>query len=183
MRGSHASAALLMGTALLGSCKFHSGDDGRSGVSCQAFGGGNAIVQASPSTGGSVSDAPRAFDGDLSSYASYTPAGGSGTLTIRGTAQAGIVRPAQEIAGVLLTLQSAQSLQVNITTYLGGVQQDTGVVYARAGVSDSCSANCSRSGQDSFTGLSTTKPYDAIEATIAVSGIAGSLPVRELCSR
>ena len=169
----------------LSACKIDIGsnsDNGGNDPLCRPIGGGSSTVQATPSAGGTVSDIPRAFDGDLSSFASYAPAAGSGTLTLRGTAQSGIVRPAREEAGILFTrFADTQNFQVAISTFLGGTMQDTGTVCTRAGASDVCSPQL-RNGMQYF-GLNTSKPFDAIEVTLTVSGLPATFQARELCVR
>lgn len=53
-------------------------------------------------------------------------AGGSGTIELRGTAQAGILYPAGSTVGAVfsITASSQAGLQPSIVTYLNGTQQE-----------------------------------------------------------
>lgn len=178
------NAAFCAATLLLSACGGAASEG--SGAICEAFGGGASTVNAMPSAGGSVTGAPNAFDGSLTSFATYTPAAGNGTLTIRGTAQRGVVEPGGQTAGVLLTEPATtQTVQITISTYLEGRLQATGTPGAQAGngSGQTCRGICENRNGLSYFAIETTAPFDAIEATLQVSGSLADLQVRELCSR
>lgn len=171
----------MLGTAMcisLAAC----GGGGNDGV-CRAIGG---VATASATTGSTFGDASRAADGDLGSYATLQPSAvGLGGGSIRATAgQQGT----GDFAGVLLSRSpSGRTTQITITTYLAGVQQDSNTAGTDLGgnTGTTCPGICVESGANQiFFGIQTSRSYDAIEATLQVSGGAASaVEIRELCKR
>lgn len=152
---------------------------------CAALGGGSASVSASPEPGSAFDSPAAVFDGDLGTYASLTvPAAGGGS--IRGTAQAGTVAAGGEVAGILLSVPDNGSYTISINTYVEGEPVDSGVAatfsYANGSpVSQSCAGTCVTRNGVSFVGVSTTAPFDAIEAVLSVNGATAAIELRELC--
>ncbi|HZP13442.1 MAG TPA: hypothetical protein VFB36_13565 [Nevskiaceae bacterium] len=155
--------------ALLAGCGGNDGP-GDSGL-CQPIGGGGGTVTTSPGTGASFSNADKVFDGDLNSSGSVSGLG-LGNSSIQGTAQSGVVVAQGLVAGILIDrdAQSFDNLHLTITTFLDGVQADTGLAVSTS----------SRDGFG-FFGIMTTQPYDAIRATFTTGQNAGSVTLYELC--
>jgi len=149
---------------------------------CKALGGGRSTVQSTPSAGSSLSDSARAFDGDLSTIASYDATTGNGTLVIRGTAQSGVVHGPGQAGLLLSSLSTDQTVQVTLSTYLDGALQATGDGGTQSGDGRTQSGQiANRDGQLYFS-IDTTVAFDAIEASISLTGLPGSLKLRELCT-
>lgn len=162
----------------LSACGGGGSDDG---ATCNSINGPGAQVTSS-CLGCTISNPDNAADGDLDSAASaaaIAPASNV-SVTIRATAQNGVVYPAGSIAGVFYTPHGnvCDNCAITINTYMNGVLQDT-----RSGTNNS-SGHGSKAAY--FTGMETLLPFNAVE--IVDSGAAGSLEsnalldVYEICS-
>ena len=134
----------------------------------------------------SVNDASRAADDDLDSAAGVTAGDhpGSCTLlgtqcdpphgvTVRATAQSGVVFPAGNYAAVYLR-GPAGSWSVQLRTYLAGSLQEQDSMASESGSGDHSSA----------IAFQTRKTFDAVEVFLANSGTGSveTIDLRELCS-
>lgn len=145
----------------------------RSAFFCSPVGGGGATV------GSSCVNCPRdaasntslAIDTDLATAAGLTlfhqddVAAQQSQITLRGTAQGGVVFAAGAKAGLVFGLPTGQSVRYSATvsTYLGGVQQESrAVVVGHTGATN---------GELVYLGFDpaqpTTRAFDAVELTIA----------------
>lgn len=163
---------------------------GPSGTSalCQTVGGGAAQLEVTPGTPCSdcaVIAAAALIDGNLASGATVqSPLGGQ--LTLRGTAQSGVVFPAGRSAGVFVQpfgSDDDSSLSLIVRTYLSGALQDSGPVYTRVGSSDLANGTQVVTREGSYYGLLTTRPYDAVELELTRSGDGRDLTIFEICTR
>lgn len=109
-----------------------------------------------------IGNAAAAIDGDTGSAAQAvvngaTPAQG---VTLRATAQSGVIFPAGRVAGVIYSAPAgtAQNTMITISTLAGGLVQETTSSNNMSGISGGRSRN--------FTGIKTTKPFDAVEVFI-----------------
>lgn len=143
-----------------------------------------------------VINSAHAIDANMDSVATARfNESGTGTMTIRATAQSGIVFPAGSSAGVILSLpgQSESSPYVGsfIDTYLNGVKQDR--ISETPGFIESvsmgtfgtgCKNPCSYRDRRPFGGTA-PKPFDALEIGLArdVSGVRQDILVHEFCSQ
>lgn len=155
----------------------------RVGSRCESFRQANGKLTSATDAGCvdcGITHAAAAIDGDLDSAAklivnSAVPAQG---VTLRATAQAGLIFPAGRLAGLYYSAPAgtAQNTTVTISTLAGGVVQEL-----------SSSSNTSGIGggrSKSFNGIRTSKPFDAVEISIRNSQ-AESQPVFqvfEFCS-
>lgn len=171
-----ATAVLMASAAACGG----GGGDAGGGVSNQY-----CHTVASPGSGATCSNTcvgianpGAAFDGSFASAAEM-PAGTEATFSGTATTQ-----PGGSVAGVYFVFPAVgEGISVTITTYLNGVQQETAGPATRAGTSSVCpDMDCSFTQGPSFVGLTTTKAYDTIAATISNTG-AGGLRISELCVR
>ena len=120
----------------------------------------------------SLDNLGQALDGLYESYALlHGPTDNCGFVatrtTVLATAPAGIVRQAGTTAGALIREpygdpSGASSFQMRVTTYRGGVLQDSGVAVAGYGTD-----------AEDYYGVATTREYDAIELEFEVSGVWG----------
>lgn len=136
---------------------------------CRVIAGNGATVTATPAATASFTNPNNAFDGSLSSYTALKTTAGTGTSSIQGTLGSGS-EPAGETAGIYYVGTINSSLQITITTYLKGVQQDTGIA-----------TNSVSNDNKQFYGLPTTKAFDSIKATLALNNDAPELDIYELC--
>lgn len=157
---------------------------------CQTIGTGNAAVQVAVGndcTNCAVGDADSVIDGDLASAAVLsTPL--SGTITIRGTAQPGVVFPAGLSAGVFVEKPSSTadgSFRLTVRTFLEGAEVDSQVVYARAGGTETAVGRSVFTDDGDYYGISSASgPFDAVELELARTAVvSGSdFSVFELCT-
>lgn len=151
---------------------------------CAPLGGGGSAVTSWASAGSTIAQQNQSFDGDLSTFASFRyPA--AGVVSFHGTAQTGTVRPAGDIAGIAISQPAAdQDIQVLVTTYLHGARQQSGLAGIQTGNgSQICAGSCENRNRITFFGITAMAPFDAIEAALSVSGLAGAVEIRELCSQ
>lgn len=184
MFSTHTQRVAVLLCAWLAGCG-GGGGDALDGV-CRTLGGGSGVTQASV-TASRINDAERAFDGSLGSFALYELLAGTGTLTLRGTAQRGIVAAGGSVAGLLLKRPSnGTSITVSINTYLEGTLQDAASAGTQSGdgsAGQTCSGVCLNPGDSAYFGIITTRPFDAIEVQLQASGVPSELQLRELCIR
>lgn len=159
------------------------GGDGTSGI-CQALGGGNSTVNTRV-VAGRTDDSNRVFDGDLSSFGTYTDATGMGSATYEGRSQAGTIAAAGRVAGIVVGAPpSTTTLSVTVSTTQDGVVQDTGSAGTLSGTSQTCAGACDdEGGRFFFFGINTTRAFNGINSTLQVNGQPVELKVYELCIR
>lgn len=109
-----------------------------------------------------IGNAPAAIDADTGSAAQVVvnnaaPAQG---VALRATAQSGVIFPAGRLAGVIYSAPAgtAQNTAITISTLAGGLVQETTSSSNTSGIGGGRSRN--------FTGIKTTKPFDAVEVFI-----------------
>jgi hypothetical protein len=186
--------ALALAASLLAACGGGSSDASRA---CVTISGGTTQVTTSPQalcSGCTIANGPNAIDGDMttSATAAFDPSG-TGTLTIRATAQQGVVFPAGSQAGAFLTFVAQDPakpyLGVYVDTYLGGVRQDR--IWDSGGfVGSSSSGNfgygCNKPCDGSRRNITGSAPrdFDAVEIGLArdKSGVTEQVEVAEFCS-
>lgn len=164
-------------TAALSSCNGGSGGNGGGGISPSAFicspvGGGNATAQTSCVTcpTNAISNKLYAIDTNLDSFAGislFQPGSSSnqqGDISLRATAQSGVVFPAGSRAGLIFGLPTGQNVRYSATvlTYLNGTQQESRqVVVGNTGATH---------GEIQYFGFDSTVPttlqFNAVEITI-----------------
>lgn len=142
---------------------------GAANALCSALGGGASSVQSNAAPNASFSDVDAVFDGDVSSFATLTTTGGTGSSSVRGTTQSGVVSSAS-VAGLLFEGELSINTNLVITTYLSGAQQDAGPA----------TNTTSRDGLH-FFGINTSANFDSIEATLNLVGDPPALKLFELC--
>ena len=154
------------------------------GINCTAISGGG--TQATQSVQCSVANCTgnnkdAAIDNNLSSFATLRmEQNASGNVKLRATAQNGIVYPAGTPAAVVYGLtrtggNSTGAVQT-ITTYLGGVQQETNNVGNSGGVQGGNETAGRRA-------MGTTLQFDAIELTyLQTGGAAVEIQLYEFCT-
>lgn len=128
---------------------------------CDEITGGQTQVQSSADQAClncASSENEQAIDGADATFATlHLETGLSGTLSLRATAQPGLVYPAGSRPGVSFSApQNESNIEVVIRTYLGGVEQEQ---------------DCEQSAHFDDTGrlvvgIEATKPFDALEATL-----------------
>lgn len=155
----------------------------RVGSSCESFRAVNGKVTTATDAGCvncGVTNAPAAIDGDVNSAArvvvnSAVPAQG---VTLRATAQAGVIFPAGRLAGLYYSAPAGttQNTTVTISTLAGGVVQELSTSSNTSGIGGGRSK--------SFSGIRTTKPFDAVEIAIRNSQVESEpvFQVFEFCS-
>ena len=178
-----AKFAISLVVALVAGCGGGGGSNSANTVSgsCTSISGGASTLTAD-CTGCTVQDRRFAADGSLSSFAQAVSAAGSATanVTIRATAQSGVVFPAGSAPGVFFTPQRAPctNCAVTVTTYLSGAPQES-----RPGSNNS---SLSGDGASVYVGFTATLPFDALEVTetgpVTPMGGAEIFRVYELCS-
>lgn len=165
--------------ALLSGCG--GGSDG-SGI-CRSIANGGASTIATARSGANINNGNAVFDGRLSSAATLTPS--LATLsgaTLRGTLGSGTASGA--FAGLVLSgLDDSQTIIVSISTYLDGVLVESGQAGIQTGTSQACGGICVTQDGDSFFGIATSRAFDAIGASIDLTGATQPLQLRELCVR
>ncbi len=158
------------------------GGGGDSGI-CRSVADGGASTSTAARNGANIDQGRAVFDGSLSSVATLTPA--LTTLsgaTLRGTRGSGMVSSA--FAGLALSgLDSNQTITVTISTYLDGVLVESGQAGVHTGTSQACGGICVSQGDTSFFGIAISRPFDAIGASLDLSGATQPLQLRELCVR
>jgi len=173
---------LLFLCALLSACPI--GDKGDGGAFCDTVNGGGVTSNCAGCT---ISDPGRAADGDLYSSADVKAVADAQTITstIRATAGNGVVYPAGSVAGVFITDDSSVCGQCGgvINTYLKGQAQESSSSLMNSDVNGNGSAAAI------YSGLKTTKPFDAVEIVDSSSGGQGNFGtttpvfrVYEICS-
>ncbi|MFA5941892.1 MAG: hypothetical protein WC809_21285 [Sinimarinibacterium sp.] len=159
------------------------GDDSdSSGAFCDSIAGGGSQL-TSECTGCTVSREGAAADGNLSSAAEVIPDAVSPSITasIRASARDGAVFPAGNLAGVFFTgYTTCENCTVTISTYLDGALQESGsglTTYDVDGRGSPASI---------FSGVETTRPFDAVEIVDSGTTTPGNGPVAlqvfEICS-
>ncbi len=156
----------------------------------QFVGSGSQVSAGGILQGGS--NPQRAIDGSLGSFASLTAGGsdsGTGAVTVysnpasqldlRVTAREGLSFPAGTRAGAVAQLASGAATQqvVTVTTYLGGVVQDTFDGGSQSGSTQPAT--------DRVYSYVTTKAYDAVQFSVRLTSPAGTerpeVKVYEFC--
>jgi hypothetical protein len=183
-------SAVFLGSVTLASCLGGGGDGfdgGGTGFSqCESITGGNSRVTTSVASGCfgcSVSEPELAADGDLFSAATVdVPNSFAGQgVSVRATAQPGIIFPAGQQAGVYFVGPtssgfSSPDLAVTISTYLGGELQETPTSYELHGPDET-------GGDYSLKSFATSKAFDAVEVMISNTQAAtGPFSIYEICS-
>ncbi len=151
---------------------------------CRPISGGSTATSMSVSSGCvgcNVSNAAQAIDGNGSTFATLNmPASSAGSVTLRATAQSGIVFPAGSLAGMVHSISYGTSagLVISLVTYAGGVQREQFNFNSGGGSSTQDPAS---PGRVSYT---TTQQYDAIELNFTRASGAGIVEARvhEFCS-
>lgn len=145
--------------------------------SCVSITGGSTTTQfnANNCSNCTVSEAPKAIDGDRASFATLSlPAASLGSAALRAVAQTGTVFPAGRVAAAVLT-PGPPNNRLRVTTYLGGTLQETGRL-----------SSVTQEGVE-IIGFKTSQQFDAVEFTVVGRGTTGdtaaeSVQVREFCS-
>jgi hypothetical protein len=181
-----ALAGSLLLPALLAACSSGGEPPAVLGGICQAV--PQSLVSSGANIGSTLANADQAVDDNFSSYATLTPSMTDGGGRIRSAAA--VQQAAGSIAGTAFSLPASGSFTVTVTTYLGGVQQETGAagpdVY---GSSNGVQGNCGSPGictnnssiGTSFFGLHTTKPYDSIQVAFSIIGTTTPVQIKEIC--
>lgn len=162
--------------ALLLSACSGGGGDGSASI-CRTIGG----QLTGECTGCSIENGPAAVDGNTDSAA---------TLLLSPNAEARLRATGAQrgggVTGVLFDIPSGMtSLQLQITTYRGGIAQQSGTAYVQAGASNTCT-NCTFFGDGrQYAGINAGQPYDAVELVLTSTSAAVEtpFPVFELCTR
>jgi len=144
-----------------------------SSFSCSPVGGGGATVSSScvNCPRDAASNPGLAIDTDLTTAAGLTMfhqddiAAQQSQITLRGTAQSGLVFPAGSKAGLAVGLPTGQNVRysASVATYLGGAQQESrAVVVGHTGATN---------GELQYFGFDaaqpTTRAFDAVELSIS----------------
>ena len=170
--GSGGSSSGSSGSSSGGSSSGGGSSGGSSAFTCSPVGGGSATVSSScvscPSN--AATNARLAIDTNLETAAGLTLFNSSdvtaqqGQISLRGTAQSGIIFPAGSKAGLIIGLPTGQSVRYSATvnTYLSGTQQET-----RNVVTGNTGATNGEVRYFGFTAASpTTRNFDAVEISI-----------------
>lgn len=176
------SAVVLLLAACSGSGGGGSNDNLLHG--CQPISGGGTQTSstASPTcTDCGVDSEAQAIDGDGGTYATLQmPANAGGTVTLRATAQDGIVYPSGSLAGMVHSIAYGTStgLSITLVTYLDGTQQEQFNFNNGVGSSNQ---QPDQPGRASWT---TTSEYDAVELNFTRVAGSGEVMARvhEFCS-
>lgn len=167
---------------LLASCN-GGGGDGSSGSGSGCVGSFAGSAQVTSSTAGcplcTISSPSSAIDGNPDSAASIQLPAGGGAVSLRATAQGGVVFPQGNYAGALMarpsSAQAAGSWTFN--TYLGGVLQESGGGESNLGGGTAV-------GDKNYRQFKTTKQFDAVEISINMqSADATPWQVYEFCAQ
>lgn len=179
------TVVFLVATSFLSACGggySGGGNDLLQGCSPVYGGGTSTSMSVSPScVGCNVSNPGQAIDGNGSSFATLNlPANSAGSVTLRATAQSGVVFPAGSLAGMVHSISYGTSagLAISLVTYAGGVQQEQFNFNSGAG---SSSQDPASPGRVSYT---TAQQYDAIELNFTRASGTGVVEARvhEFCS-
>jgi len=160
----------LCGLAI-SACGGGGGGDGGGNFFCESLSGGNATVTTQTcGLGCSISNAERAADGDLDSFASATNNFGQ-SMSIRATAQAGIVYGVGSQPGVMFLADSSDN--ITMRTYLDGALQESWAFPGNGRLEGTGGGN-----PYSYLSFYATKQFDAVEF-----GMASTTPieVHEIC--
>lgn len=170
------SSSVVLASLILSACDGSPSDPfAAAPYQCASLGGGAASIQQScincPQN--AVQNPALAIDGALdtaatiSLYNQSSTVAGQSQISLRATAQAGIVFAAGSRAGLLLTLPQAEQLNYSatVTTYLDGQPQETlPVTTAHTGA---------QTGATIYAGFDrsrpTSLPFDSVEVLIAES--------------
>lgn len=135
------------------------------GVACESFRLANAQLSTRIDPGCTqcrVGNGAAAIDGDAGSAAQVAVNGAlpSQGVALRATAQSGLIFPAGRLAGVIYSAPAgtAQNTMITISTFSGGLLQETTSSNNMSGIGGGRSRN--------FTGIRTSKPFDAVEVFI-----------------
>lgn len=167
--------------ALLAACS--GGSDGPTTAGCLATltGGGTQIdgdVSACPDC--SFEDGAFAIDDSAASFARLELGAGGGAAAVRATAQAGVVYPAGQYAGVVAYFPKSSTPNANVNiavrTYLGGVLQE------QVSSSTSVIGNVDGAGEDTRYGGLTGSAFDAVEALVTVNGLPQTVRFYDFCA-
>lgn len=173
-------AVVFLATSALSACGGGGGDGGNKDIAqgCSPIAGGGTSTSTSVSpacSGCNVSDAAQAIDGNSATFATLNmPANSAGSVTLRATAQDGVVFPAGSLAGMLHSISYGTSvgLAISVVTYAAGVQQEQFNFNSGSGSSTQDSSN---PGRVSYT---TTRQYDAVELNFTRAGGPGVVEAR-----
>ncbi len=144
---------------------------------CRAIGGGGYTVVYSAAMGAQFSQPNNVFDADFTTFTVLDTPNGTGTSSIRGVQQPGLLEPAGEVAGVLLSSPAMiAATEITISTYMDSTQQDS----AAAGVT-TMAGDAKTTGVNYFYGLKTTKPFNSIQVSLALKNDPVQVNLFELC--
>lgn len=149
------------------------GGDGQ-GI-CHSMSAANAVVTSS--AGSSINNLAAAADGDFNSAATITIIG-SGSASIRATAQSGIAFPNGQTVGVYWSNRSGSTYNLTLNTYLGGVLQESLAICGACGTNNP--------GPARYDGQETSRSFDAVEVMLSGSQSntqPATFDVHELCDR
>lgn len=184
---SNKAAVVATAVLILSACS-GGGDAGSGGDNllqgCRPIAGGGTVTSTSVSpgcVGCDVSTAAQAIDGNGSSFATLNmPTNSAGSVTLRATAQSGVVFPAGSLAGMVHSISYGTSagLAISLVTYAGGVRQEQFNFNSGSG---SSTQNPAAPARASYT---TTRQYDAVELNFTRASGAGVVEARihEFCS-
>ena len=134
-------------------------------AACESFRQANARLTTRIDPGCTqcrIGNAAAAIDGDTDSAAQLVVNGAAPAqgVALRATAQSGLIFPAGQLAGVFYSAPAGtvQNTVITISTFSGGLVQETTSSNNMSGVSGGRSRN--------FTGIRTSKPFDAVEVFI-----------------
>jgi hypothetical protein len=178
--------AAVVASVLLGSCLGGGGADDAIGDltgACDSITGGDATITTNTADGCfgcTVANLNQAADGDLATSASVTvPLSFAGQgVSIKATAQAGIIYASGQQAGVFFKVPASSGLAnpqlaVTIRTFLAGTAQNPPTTYATTDVG----------GGMLFKSFKTSDVFDAVEVMVSNTQ-AASMPfeIHEICS-
>lgn len=161
-----ATAVGLAAIALAG-CK----NDGPDAAAfCAPIGGGAAVATEVCETNCNQEDIAAAVDADFGT-AAIVGLSVQNQGSIRGTAQDGIVFPADRAAGVYLNKPPLVrgTFELTVATYLDGVLQESALAFSEGDGSTFCNS-CASHGANLFVGIPTSRQYDAIEMSYTQAG-------------
>ena len=151
---------------------------------CSPIAGGATQVTSSVSptcAGCSVSTPQQVADGNGATFATLAmPGGAAGTVTLRSTAQNGVVFSSGSLAGMVHSISYGTSagLVIELVTFMGGTEQERFNFNSGAG---SAEQDPSAPGRASFA---TSAQYDAVELSFTRASGSGTVEARvhEFCS-